>query len=92
MKQLLVLGAVAIFMIGCPHHGHLRAHKHKPKIKIKPMAQDDHITPQDPVCGRTVDLAVARRAVRGGDEYAFCSPACLDRFVADPLRYETPDR
>ena len=92
MKKLLVLSAFAVFMIGCPHPGRLKPNLPKPSFKFKPMAQDNHITPQDPVCGRTIDLAVAPRAGQGGHEYAFCSPVCLDRFVADPLRYGTLDR
>ncbi|MCO5170678.1 MAG: heavy metal translocating P-type ATPase [Planctomycetes bacterium] len=42
----------------------------------------------DPVCGMTVDpaLAAGTRA-RGGQTYAFCSAHCLAKFDAEPDRY-----
>jgi len=43
----------------------------------------------DPVCGMTVDPAVARggSAEHNGTVYYFCSPGCRDKFVKDPGRY-----
>jgi Cu+-exporting ATPase len=47
----------------------------------------------DPVCG----MAVSRSDVSGesqyqGKPYYFCSPACKERFDADPARYVIPHR
>ena len=47
----------------------------------------------DPVCG----MAVSRGDVSGESEYQgkpyyFCSPACKERFDADPARYVIPQR
>ncbi len=42
----------------------------------------------DPVCGMTVKTADARhKAAHDGHTYYFCSPRCLARFTAEPLRY-----
>ena len=38
----------------------------------------------DPVCGMTVDPAVALRHEHEGRAYFFCSPSCLERFRRDP--------
>jgi len=43
---------------------------------------------KDPVCG----MAVSRKDLSGqseyqGKTYSFCSPACKDRFDADPALY-----
>ena len=44
----------------------------------------------DPVCGMTVDVADARyRTVHEGRTYYFCSAGCLERFEADPAKYQT---
>ncbi len=49
---------------------------------------------QDPVCGMTVDPAVARTngltLVHEGVEYAFCGKGCLLEFRDDPTRYLDP--
>jgi Cu+-exporting ATPase len=43
---------------------------------------------KDPVCGMSVDPASAKfKAEFSGATYFFCSPACRDKFVADPRRY-----
>jgi Cu+-exporting ATPase len=47
----------------------------------------------DPVCG----MAVSRSDVSGESEYQgkayyFCSPACKERFDADPARYAIQQR
>ncbi len=48
----------------------------------------------DPVCGMTVDLAVARAdglvAEHDGTTYAFCGRGCLLDFRDDPARYLDP--
>ena len=42
----------------------------------------------DPVCGMTVDLAIAAATmVLDGTTYAFCPQSCGDRFAADPERF-----
>ncbi|HYA73846.1 MAG TPA: heavy metal translocating P-type ATPase [Roseiarcus sp.] len=43
---------------------------------------------KDPVCGMTVDPAVAKnKAEFSGTTYFFCCSGCRDKFVADPKRY-----
>jgi Cu+-exporting ATPase len=45
----------------------------------------------DPVCGMEVDPAKAAGSHEyQGHRYYFCSPGCLAKFQADPLRYLTP--
>ncbi|GAB4274193.1 MAG: heavy metal translocating P-type ATPase [Deferrisomatales bacterium] len=46
----------------------------------------------DPVCGMTVDPtdAPGGTARHDGAEYAFCNPACREKFLADPARYLRP--
>lgn len=44
----------------------------------------------DPVCHMTVDVQTARyRTVLDARTYYFCSAGCLERFEADPARFET---
>jgi Cu+-exporting ATPase len=46
----------------------------------------------DPVCGMTVDPAVApHRAVHEGRHYFFCGARCKERFVAEPGRFLDPE-
>jgi P-type Cu+ transporter len=48
-------------------------------------------TATDPVCGMTVKTADARnKAQHDGHTYCFCSPRCLAKFTAEPLRYLKP--
>jgi P-type Cu+ transporter len=48
-------------------------------------------TATDPVCGMTVKTADARnKAQHDGHTYYFCSPHCLAKFTAEPLRYLKP--
>ena len=48
-------------------------------------------TATDPVCGMQVKIATARHtAVQDGATYYFCSPKCLQKFTAEPLRYLKP--
>jgi Cu+-exporting ATPase len=45
----------------------------------------------DPVCGMTVKVAGAKnKAQHDGHTYYFCSPRCLGKFTAEPLRYLKP--
>jgi Cu+-exporting ATPase len=46
---------------------------------------------KDPVCGMDVDPhATKHRADYGGRTYYFCSEHCRERFVAEPVKYLTP--
>lgn len=48
---------------------------------------------RDPVCGMTVGADAVARLRYDDVTYAFCSPACLRRFLEDPSRHTTvPDR
>ena len=48
-------------------------------------------TAADPVCGMTVRIADApNKADHDGHSYYFCSPRCLGKFSAEPLRYLQP--
>ena len=43
---------------------------------------------KDPVCGMSVDPAIAKHtAAHGGATYYFCSAGCRGKFVADPMRF-----
>lgn len=42
---------------------------------------------KDPVCGMEVEAEKAKTSVYGGETYYFCSPACRDRFEAEPTSY-----
>ena len=42
---------------------------------------------KDPVCGMDVGTGSPHRLSRGGTEYLFCSPHCLETFRKDPGRY-----
>ena len=45
-------------------------------------------TVRDPVCGMTVDPAQVRgRAQHRGENYYFCSPGCMHKFVSHPGKY-----
>ena len=41
----------------------------------------------DSVCGMTVDTEAAARTTHLGDQYHFCSNACLDTFKAQPEEF-----
>jgi P-type Cu+ transporter len=54
-----------------------------------PHADPD--TASDPVCGMTVKVVEAKnKAQHDGHTYYFCSPRCLGKFTAEPLRYLKP--
>ncbi len=54
-----------------------------------------HDTVTDPVCGMSVQLAVARPAeltyLHEGVEYGFCGRGCRLEFEDDPATYLAPD-
>ena len=59
------------------------------------MTEHRSVNPnEDPVCGMTVDVALARTkgltATRDGHEYAFCGKGCLLEFRDDPEHYLDP--
>ncbi len=89
MGRFAFAAALAVVLTGCPRHGHLKPPK--PKLEIKPMAPAAEFGPEDPVCGRTVDLGSAPRIDLAGRSYAFCSPACRERFRAGPPRADRGD-
>lgn len=45
---------------------------------------------RDPVCGMAVGEDAVAHLSHGGYEYAFCSHACLRKFLDDPARYAAP--
>jgi Cu+-exporting ATPase len=50
-------------------------------------------TARDPVCGMNVDKSTAKhRYELDGTTHYFCNPRCLEKFVADPQRYLSPDK
>ena len=49
-------------------------------------------TVTDPVCGMTIDSAAAASADHQGVTYYFCSPACQERFQAEPDKDVTGSR
>jgi P-type Cu+ transporter len=54
--------------------------------KLLPMIQAAGAV--DPVCGMTVDPAIAKfSAVHDGSTYYFCCGGCLAKFQADPAKY-----
>jgi YHS domain-containing protein len=54
----------------------------------KADAADEVAKAKDPVCGMTVDPAIAgHRFEHAGKAYVFCSAGCLNKFAADPERY-----
>ncbi|HTW53475.1 MAG TPA: heavy metal translocating P-type ATPase [Stellaceae bacterium] len=60
------------------HHAHHRHHEADGSKK-------------DPVCGMTVDPAVAQhRAEHRGRPYLFCGARCKERFVAEPAKFLAP--
>ncbi len=44
----------------------------------------------DPVCGMEVASPTQHSLEYEGETYEFCSPACKDKFVADPAKYAKP--
>ena len=57
-------------------------------IKNRSHSSDHPSVVHDPVCGMSVDPAVAtHRAEHDGRGYFFCTARCRERFIADPARY-----
>ena len=50
-------------------------------------------TTTDPVCGMTIEqTAAAVSATYDGTTYYLCSPACQERFEADPAQFAAKGR
>ncbi|MDP2333233.1 MAG: YHS domain-containing protein, partial [Reyranella sp.] len=64
------------------HHGHSPA---------QTTTGADAAIAIDPVCGMKVKVAGAKNTTtHDGHTYYFCSPKCLQKFTAEPLRYLKP--
>ncbi|RDZ28498.1 heavy metal translocating P-type ATPase [Lysobacter silvisoli] len=80
------------------HHGHDRhAHALKPDAPAphsccaNKHAASDAATVLDPVCGMRVDpTRTPHHSHHQGEDYAFCSARCREKFIADPPRYLAP--
>ncbi len=61
----------------------------EPEAPLENMVLD--FSAKDPVCGMTVDPPQARgKAQYRGDTYFFCSPDCMQKFMASPSSYRGP--
>lgn len=47
---------------------------------------------KDPVCGMTVDAAVAVKAERDGKTFYFCGETCRKKFLAAPAGSDAKDK
>ena len=64
-----------------------------PSTKPSHEQEEPMATVTDPVCGMTIEAsAAAGEATHHDVTYYFCSPACQQRFEADPDTYTTADR
>jgi Cu+-exporting ATPase len=60
-----------------------------PEVPLENLTLD--FSAKDPVCGMTVDPPQARGKARyQGDTYFFCSPGCMQKFMASPAKYLPP--
>jgi len=58
----------------------------EPETRPEAFALD--FTTKDPVCGMTVDSIQARgKAQYRGESFLFCSPDCMQKFMAAPAKY-----
>ena len=55
--------------------------------RMEPAVQADGAVTIDPVCGMKVPADSPLSAQHAGQDYAFCSPGCRAKFVADPAKY-----
>jgi P-type Cu+ transporter len=61
----------------------------EPEAPLENLTLD--FSAKDPVCGMTIDPPQARGKARyQGDLYFFCSPACMQKFMASPAKYLAP--
>ena len=58
----------------------------EPEVPLENLKLD--FSAKDPVCGMTIDPPQARGKARyQGDLYFFCSPGCMQKFMAAPWKY-----
>ncbi len=58
--------------------------------EFRDRKSERHAWVHDPVCGMRVDEWTAEiTTVHDDTPYVFCSTRCLDRFTAEPARYQT---
>ena len=58
----------------------------EPETSAENLSLD--FTTKDPVCGMVVEPPQARgKAKYQGDTYYFCSPGCMQKFMASPMKY-----
>jgi len=67
-------------MVHGGHGGHAGHEGHRPSGNAEAQTKD-------PVCGMPVTTGQGYSEVYDGQEYRFCSRACLDKFDAIPSRY-----
>ncbi len=61
----------------------------EPDLPLENLTLD--FSAKDPVCGMIIDPPQARGKARyQGDLYFFCSPACMQKFMASPAKFLTP--
>jgi len=61
----------------------------EPEAPLENLTLD--FSAKDPVCGMTIDPPQARGKARyQGDLYFFCSPNCMQKFMASPAKYLAP--
>lgn len=51
------------------------------------ISREGHVAERDPVCGMPVGGEAVATLRHTEHTYSFCSPACLRRFLADPVKY-----
>jgi len=62
-----------------------------PEKKPESESPQLKLTATDPVCGMSVDPVTARGVAQyQGNTFSFCSPQCMHRFLAEPLKYLAP--
>lgn len=86
----LIIGALFFFMMrhGCgAHMGGHGGHGRHETDREEPSASRQ--TVKDPVCGMEIDKEQAYSMVRRNNrQIFFCSEQCLDKFDAEPDKYE----
>ena len=88
LLSFVVFAAMFYLMMrfGCGAHmmrGHGRhAHRDQPSLDA---------TTTDPVCGMPVLSGDGYAGMHAGQEFRFCSKACLDRFETSPGQYIATD-
>ncbi len=88
LSILLFTAMFSVMMrFGCGAHmgGHHAHGGHRPHDDAPSRGHLERDT--DPVCGMTVPGHAGFAAMHDGEEYRFCSVACLDKFEASPRQY-----